>query len=197
MTRTQVLSAFIISVLASHLLTAEEAVDEYASVRSVINTCEVCHGVSGASTLQQYPILAGQEFYYIYVQLKDFQSGLREGPIMGPLVSGLDKETMQLLAKYFSEGSWPETDYAADEQQTRSGRTVIAAGQCVACHLGAFHGNSRIPRLAGQHAEYLSKTMLDFKSRSRNNAPDKGSLMATFSDEQISDVAQYLSALRE
>jgi cytochrome c553 len=184
-------------LLALPSLASEEAADEFSSVRSVISTCEVCHGVSGASTQQQYPILAGQEFYYLYVQLKDFQSSLRNGPIMGPLVSGLDKETMQLLARYFSEMPWPETNYDVDQQRTNSSLTVIAAGQCVACHLGAFHGNSRIPRLAGQHPEYLTKTMLDFKSRSRNNAPDKGSLMATFSDEEISNVAQYLSALRD
>ena len=116
---------------------------------------------------------------------------------MGPLAATLEKEQMQLLAKYFSEQAWPETDYATDDQRRSAGLTVISAGQCVACHLGAFHGNSRIPRLAGQHPEYLEKTMLDFKTKTRNNSPAKGSLMATFGDEQISAVASYLSSLRD
>jgi cytochrome c553 len=141
--------------------------------------------------------LAGQEFYYLYVQLKDFKSGLREDPIMGPLASALDKDQMQLVAEYFSKQSWPQTDYVADDKHSKSGLTVITAGQCVACHLGAFHGNSRVPRLAGQHPEYLVKTMLDFKTKSRNNSPAKGSLMASFEDEDIIDVAYYLSALRD
>ena len=170
---------------------------EFAAVADIIKTCEVCHGESGASIQAQYPILAGQEFYYLYVQLKDFNSGLRAEPIMGPLAATLEKEQMQLLAKYFSEQAWPETDYATDDQRRSAGLTVISAGQCVACHLGAFHGNSRIPRLAGQHPEYLEKTMLDFKTKSRNNSPAKGSLMATFGDEQISAVASYLSSLRD
>jgi len=116
---------------------------------------------------------------------------------MGPLASALDKEQMQLVAQYFSEKTWPQTDYGADDKRINSGLTVITAGQCVACHLGAFRGNSRIPRLAGQHPEYLTKTMLDFKTKSRNNSPAKGSLMVLFDDEQIADVAHYLSAFRD
>jgi cytochrome c553 len=141
--------------------------------------------------------LAGQEFYYLYIQLKDFKSGLREDPIMGPLASALEKDQMQLVAKYFSEQPWPQMDYVVDEQRAKAGLTVIAAGQCVACHLGTFHGNSRVPRLAGQHPEYLAKTMLDFKTKSRNNSPAKGSLMASFGDDQIVDVAHYLCARRD
>ncbi|MGH8221733.1 MAG: c-type cytochrome [Woeseiaceae bacterium] len=184
-------------LITGHAHSEDASDSRFASVADFIKSCEVCHNESGASTQQQYPILAGQEFYYLYVQLKDFKSGLREGPIMGPLASALEKDEMQLVAQYFSEQRWPETNYSVDETRIDSALTVINSGQCVACHLGAFHGNSRVPRLAGQHPEYLAKTMLDFKSRSRNNAPDKGSLMATFDDDQILDVAYYLGALRD
>ena len=189
--------ALLLCLMAGNSQSEECATNEYAAVAEIIGSCEVCHGEYGASIQQQYPILAGQEFYYLYVQLKDFKSGLREDPIMGPLASALDKDQMQLVAEYFSKQSWPQTDYVADDKRSKSGLTVITAGQCVACHLGAFHGNSRVPRLAGQHPEYLVKTMLDFKTKSRNNSPAKGSLMASFEDEHIIDVAYYLSALRD
>ncbi|MDH3747558.1 MAG: hypothetical protein OER97_05080 [Gammaproteobacteria bacterium] len=169
--------------------------DEFAPVAGILKSCEVCHGEGGASTQQQYPILAGQEFYYLYVQLKDFKSGLRADPIMGPLSSALDKESMQLIAKYFSAQEWRDTEYMNQEQATQTAKSVITAGQCVACHLGAFHGNSRVPRLAGQHPEYLAKTMLDFKSKARQNSPAKGSLLASFADQELVDVAEYLSSL--
>lgn len=169
--------------------------DEYAPVADLLKSCEVCHGDQGASTQQQYPILAGQEFYYLYVQLKDFKSGLRADPIMDPVVSVLDKDQMQLIAKYFSEQVWPDTEYASDDQVSKSAITVITAGQCVACHLGKFNGYSRVPRLAGQHPEYLAKTMLDFKSKSRQNSPTKGSLLASFADQELINVAQHLSSL--
>ena len=104
---------------------------------------------------------------------------------------------MQLIAEYFSEQTWPETNFKAKNEQIVTGKKVIDAGQCVACHLGAFNGNSRVPRLANQHSEYLNKTMLDFKNKIRTNSAAKGSLMATFSDEEISAVADYLGGFRE
>ena len=45
--------------------------DEYAGVRETIEVCTSCHGERGASTDGSTPILAGQEFHYLYVQLKD------------------------------------------------------------------------------------------------------------------------------
>lgn len=185
----------VASMSATIALAGGNTDDEFAPVADLLMSCEVCHGHQGASTQQQYPILAGQEFYYLYVQLKDFKSGLRANPIMDPVVSMLDKDQMQLIAKYFSEQVWPDTEYTSDDQATRSALTVIASGQCVACHLGKFNGNSRIPRLAGQHPEYLAKTMLDFKSKSRQNSPAKGSLLASFSDQELVNVARHLSGL--
>ena len=64
-------------------------------------------------------------------------------------------------------------------------KAALDAGACISCHLGDFRGNSRVPRLAGQNLEYLTQTMLDFKSKARNNAPAMSSLMATFSDSDI------------
>ena len=195
------LSHYILTILLGLLAGPGHAEDgpgeEFAAVADVLKSCEVCHGTSGASVQAQFPILAGQEFYYLYVQLKDFKSGLREDPIMSPLASVLEKEQMQLVAKYFSEQTWPHTEYVVDDARRNTGLNVIVAGQCVACHLGAFHGNSRVPRLAGQHPDYLVKTMLDFKSKSRKNSPAKGSLLASFSDEEITAVAEHLSALRD
>ena len=72
---------------------------------------------------------------------------------------------------------------------------MINAGQCVACHLGGFEGGSRVPYTSGQHADYLAKTLIDFKTKSRNNSPAKGSLMASFSNEELTAVAKYLAAL--
>ena len=193
------IQALLLCLMAGNSQSDEVAAERFsaAAAAEIVGPCEVCHGEYGASIQQQYPILAGQEFYYLYVQLKDFKSGLRDSPVMGPLASALDKDQMQVAADYFAKQSWPQTDYVADNERSKSGLTVIAAGQCVACHLGAFHGNSRVPRLAGQHPEYLVKTMLDFKTKSRNNSPAKGTLMASFDDEQIMDVAYYLSALRD
>lgn len=171
--------------------------DKYAPVRGTIQTCFACHGEAGGSVIPTNPILGGQEFYYIYVQLKDFKEGRRASAIMEPLVADIEKEDLKLIAEYFSEQEWVDNKHQSDDGLRNTARKVIDAGQCVACHLGAFNGNSRVPRLANQHAEYLNKTMLDFKNKVRKNSAAKGSLFATFDEEQIKAVADYLAGFKE
>jgi len=172
---------------------ADDSEDEYADIRDKLQTCAACHGEKGVSVIPTNPILAGQEFYYMYVQLKDIKSGLRESAIMAPLVADLEKEEMKKIAEYYSKQVWPETTFKTEQADISAGKKVVTAGQCVACHLGSFKGNSRIPRMAGQHVEYLTKTMLDFKNKVRKNSAAKGSLMASFSDADIHAVAKYLA----
>ncbi len=170
--------------------------DPYAGVRDQLATCSGCHGEDGVPADPQYPILAGQEFYYLYVQLRDYQSGLRENVVMQPMVAGLDKEQMKSLAQYYSELSWPEPpreEVSADDE--RVAKQAISAGQCSACHPSGLRGDSRIPRVAGQYAQYLQQTMLNFKNRVRNNAPDISTLMETLSDEEIASLARYAASL--
>ena len=183
-----------ITLFSNDVLSEE---DKYASIRETLQTCFVCHGVNGASKLYNYPILAGQQFYYLYVQLKDFKSGLRENAVMLPLVENMGKEDMKLFAEFFSEQQWPNIVYRVNAQQEAAGQKVVNAGQCVACHLGAFNGNSRVPRLANQHVEYLIQTMLDFKNKVRNNTQPMNALFATFSEEDIKAVAVYLGGFKE
>ena len=193
MYRNTVLTAALILLGSTQSFSAE---DKYADVRDKLNTCTVCHGENGASTQPLYPILAGQHLHYIYVQLKDFKSGLRDDAVMGPIASGLEKDEMLKIAEFFSEQAWPPVQHDSTAESKDAGLTVINAGQCVACHLSGFEGNSRVPRLSGQHVEYLSKTMQDYKYKRRNNAPAISSLLASFSEEEIDSVADYLAGFK-
>lgn len=184
----------------------KERGDKYVSVRGKIQECFACHGETGSrvsddnqpkASTPEYPILAGQEFFYLYTQLKDFKSGLRENAIMSPIASTIEKDEMMLVAEYFSEQNWPDIGFRAEPEDIKAGKKVVNAGQCVACHLGSFRGNSRVPRLAGQYPEYLNKTMLDFKNKVRANAAAKASLFKTFSEEEIRAVANYLGGFQE
>ena len=104
----------------------------------------------------------------------------------------LKKNELFALAKYFSEQKWPRIGFKGDPGRVNNGERAANAGQCVACHLGSYTGNSRIPRLAGQHPNYLAKTMLDMKTKARNNAAAMSSLMASFSEDEISDMAEFM-----
>ena len=64
---------------------------------------------------------------------------------------------------------------------------------CAACH--GVDGNSQapdFPRLAGQHYDYLVKTLNDYKSGVRKNAI-MAPLAASLSKRDIADLAAYYS----
>jgi cytochrome c553 len=157
--------------------------------------CSTCHGTKGVSTQPQYPILAGQEMYYMYLQLKDFRDGRRKNPQMAGLLDGISDKQLRAVAEYFAAQDWPETDTSTDPEQVQKGKQAAASGECTQCHLGGYTGNSRIPRLAGQHREYLEKTLLDYKNDTRTNSPAMNSLIRTFSESDIKAMAEYLSGL--
>jgi len=177
------------------ILSAQEAESEAMNekIKGKIQICVSCHGEQGATIMPVYPILAGQNFYYTYVQLKDLKSGYRKNEIMAAMVQDLDKDEMKLLAGHFSEQTWPKTKHKSDAGKASIAKMAIDAGQCVQCHRGGFEGESRNPRLSGQNYEYLKKTMLDFKNKVRTNSAAKSSLFVTFSDEEIDALADYLA----
>jgi cytochrome c553 len=193
-TRTALLPP-ILAALSLLTLPALAADDEFAPVEAMLQTCFACHGDRGTAPLEKNPILAGQEFYYLYVQLKDFKSGLRKSDVMGPVVQALEIEQLKLLAQYFAKQTWPATAHTQDPTKKPAVKAALDAGGCIACHLGDFRGNSRVPRLAGQKLDYLTQTLLDFKSKARNNAPAMASLLATYSESDIASLADYLASL--
>lgn len=167
-----------------------------AEIADQIEVCNSCHGADGRPVNPESPIIWGQEQYYIYVQLRDFQAGRRANEMMGPLVADLPRETLRALAEYYAKQPWPNTSYKAEEGDKAATDQMATAGQCTQCHLGTYVGNSRIPRMASQTPVYLEKTMLDFKNKRRMNAADMVSLMEGFSDEDIAAAARYFSSLQ-
>ncbi len=74
-----------------------------------------------------------------------------------------------------------------------------AAGQAKAAMCGACHGmdgnsvNPIWPRLAGQHAEYIAKQLMDFKSGARTD-PTMTAMAASVADADVQDIAAYFSS---
>ncbi|MCH9020313.1 MAG: c-type cytochrome [Proteobacteria bacterium] len=188
--RTGALILGLCLVMTGHAAARDDA---YAAVREELELCVACHGEGGASSQPEFPILAGQHLYYLYVQLKDFKSGYRKNDEMGLIAAELDKAEMLMIAEYFSEQIWPRIGFRADPAIALKGETAAAAGQCVQCHRGGYEGDSRVPRLAGQHRAYLNQTMLDFKHKVRNNSPAKSTLMTSFGDADIAAMADFLA----
>jgi cytochrome c553 len=63
--------------------------------------CAACHGADGNSATPDFPKLAGQHSDYLVKALKDYKSGKRKNPIMGPQAAPLSLRDMEDLAAYF------------------------------------------------------------------------------------------------
>lgn len=159
--------------------------------------CAACHGPNGASTQPLYPILAGQTARYLYLQLRDFKEGRRTDPQMSPMAASLSKEDMLALATYFSEQPVPANGFSADAARAARGKDLADATLCTMCHQGSYQGQNEIPRLAGQHYEYLKKQLQDFRARTRtNDAGNMISVSRSLSDEDIENLAHFLAGLQ-
>ncbi len=180
--------------LAALLTLAGQSYAQEQNIEQTIATCQGCHGADGVPVSADIPIIAGQEYYYLYVQLKDYKAGLRANPIMSQMVQNLSKDDMKALAQHFSEKPWPQVAGDLDASKAAKGQSALTAGQCSQCH-STYQGDSRVPRLAGQQVAYLLQTMQDFKNKVRLNSPAKGSLMNSYSDEDLEAMAQYLAGL--
>ncbi len=158
--------------------------------------CVACHGEAGSSTITQNPILAGQTSRYLYLQLRDFQEGRRSDPQMSASVAGLSRDEMRELADYFAGQKPKPQTFKADPEKAQLGKLKADETLCTMCHLGGFAGQNEIPRVAGQHYDYLVKQLTDFKMRKRtNDAGNMTSVSNTLSASDIENLAHYLAGL--
>jgi cytochrome c553 len=184
-----------ILVLGAHALAQAPAAPADAAAKAQV--CAACHGPNGNSTDPQYPVLAGQNARYIYLQLKDFKEGRRHDPQMDPMAAPLSRDDMLALADYFSRQKPAPVAFKADPAKVAAGKKKTDEVLCPMCHLGEFAGQNEIPRVAGQHYQYVKKQLSDFKARRRTN--DAGNMTAvagTLSDDDIENLAQYIANLR-
>ena len=145
---------------------------------------------------RMYPILAGQNARYIYLQLQDFKEGRRNDPQMDPMAATLTRDDMLALADYFSKQKQAPSGFKADAAKVAAGRKKSDEVLCPMCHLGDFVGQNEIPRVAGQQYDYIKKQLADFKARRRtNDAGNMTSVAATLSDDDIENLAQYIANL--
>jgi len=167
-----------------------------AATREKAQVCFGCHGPNGNSQSPDYPILAGQSWRYIYIELKDFKEGRRSDAQMSPEAAKLSREDMIDLGNFFAAQKPLPIKFTPDPAKIDAGRKTSDAVLCPMCHLGGFVGQNEIPRVAGQWPEYVKKQLGDFKAKRRtNDAGNMTSVAATLSDADIENLSQYIANL--
>ncbi len=159
-------------------------------------TCMACHGPEGNSPTAIIPILAGQSARYIYLELRDFKEGRRKNELMQQFAQSLSKEEMLDLGAYFAAQTPRDTGFKADPAKVARGEAKEKETLCTMCHLGGMKGQNEVPRVAGQHHDYVVKQLQDFKSGTRtNDAGTMSSVAKTLSDQDMDDLAHLMETL--
>jgi cbb3-type cytochrome c oxidase subunit III len=176
----------------------------------VSNACSKCHGVTGngISISPLFPILAAQQETYIEQQLKKLRQRDRSDPharaFMWGISRGLTDEQIENVAHYFSTQPAATSSAPRDPALAQKGKEIYenplqlesGAVNCANCH--GLHGEGKskqaIPRLAGQHPDYLNLQVHYYRWMQRNSAI-MNQVSAALTEDQIDAVTTYASSL--
>lgn len=183
--------ARILLAAAAFAFLAPAAADgDAARGQKLAYTCMGCHGIENyknAYPKYSVPKLGGQSEAYIAAALAEYQSGSRWHPTMKGLASALTEQDRADLGAYFA-GFAPVQTAAKP-----AGTAPAAAATCAACHgqdgVGTLPEN---PTLAGQHADYLTQSLKDYRAGKRQNAI-MGTFAAQLTQEDIAALAAYFA----
>lgn len=176
---------------------------DHARARQIVGgKCFLCHGMTGESSSEVYPRLAGQNAAYVAKQLRDFQSGRRKGTTMNDMAAGLSPDDVEALGRFYADQK-AEPHAPADADLAAMGRYLYTKGNalsgvaaCASCHGPKAGGTETLPRLAGQQAAYVEEQLKLFNKRERNN--DNAvmhSIAAKLTALESRALAEYLSSL--
>jgi cytochrome c553 len=185
------MTGMVLAVLMTALSsTRAQTIDEKAQA------CSACHGENGVPQEKNVPVIWGQQLGYLYLQLRDFKSGARKNELMSPIAEALVQEDLLPLAQHFSQKKWPNLQQppAPDAVAAIATRANDSIG-CVGCHQAGYKGEGTQPRLAGQHKDYLLKSMLDFRAGTRANNPGMTDLMKATPQDAFAPLAEYMAGL--
>ncbi len=176
-------------------------------------SCKSCHGDKGQGmkeetrddeVLPAIPALAGQVATYTYKQLRDYLSGSRSHVQMTGVAKGLSEQGAADLAVWFS--SLPRAENKSGSEKLARAEKMVEQGDgkrilppCFVCHGSKGQGEKQdIPALAGQQANYFTRTLLDYKTGQRHNdVYSRMRLIAQqLSEDEIKELALYYQQLK-
>ena len=163
------------------------AADPSQEARALVETCLGCHGIAGymnAYPNYHVPKLGGQKAAYIVAALQAYRAELRPHGTMHAQAATLSDEDMRRIAAWFEAAGNVEPGAAGGDAPTQ-------AATCVACHGETGVAPSPdFPTLAGQYADYLARSLRQYKSAERQN-PIMAGFAAQLSDEDIERLAAW------
>jgi len=176
---------------------------QYAAEEKAVNLCSTCHGPRGVSTSPEFPILAAQLESYTIKQLDAFARRSRTDKdahdFMWGIAGQLDEAMIGGIAHYCAQQP-PSPGRPQRPALEMKGKEVFHAGAldrgipaCAACHGQNAEGIGEFPRLAGQHAKYLTKQIGYLQTQARATEV-KHDFIKNLTPEETRAVAAYLQS---
>jgi cytochrome c553 len=160
--------------------------------------CTSCHGVDGNSVSSNIPSIAAQPKQFIVTALYMYREGQRKSDVMSVFAEKLSNADLNDLAQYFSSQKLTSPVRDADATVIAKGKEITEKNNCVACHTANLTGQQHIPRLAGQHQNYLFEQLKLFKAAQR--ADFDGTMTSAaqaLRSEELEVLSEYLSTLNK
>ena len=153
-------------------------------------SCAGCHGEQGISATPTTPSLAGQDAEYLSAALLAYKDGQRSNETMKGLASGLDDSNIKNLAAYYA-GLQPEAPKVRKPLTTQEW-----VDRCERCHgLNGNSTNPRVPALAGQRADYLTKVLHAYRTGARKST-EMAAMSGDLTENDIDNLAAHYAAQR-
>ena len=164
-------------------------------------TCAACHGVTGMGQPDgNAPVIARQHYSVLLKQLIDYRHAQRWDLRMEHVVELKKFTQLQDLvdvAAYVSAMPDPGMTGVGSGQYLREGAWTFVL-RCAACHGASAAGSdvSGVPRLAGQHYEYLRRQFFDVaEGRRPQLSASHGRLLHELNKADVDGMADYLSRI--
>ncbi len=200
-----VVSLLLTLGVAGAATAAQTVKGDAAAGQAKTAVCGACHNPDGNSLAPNFPKLAGQGQRYLEKQLHDIKSGKRTVLEMTGMLTAFSDQDLADIAAYFS--SEKGSVGAADPKLVERGRSLFNGGDlekgmpaCTGCHSpnGAGIALAGFPHLSGQHSQYVTKQLTDFREGNRTNDGDAmtmRTIAGKLSNHDIEALASYIQGL--
>jgi cytochrome c553 len=181
------------------------AAENPTAVKLVREVCSKCHGQEGLSPSSLVPHLAGQQAVYLDNQLRQFRNRGRSDPHaqsqMWGIAGPLSNADIKAVADHYAAKPPPPPVPSDRPPLLEKGKAIAQDGvdardipACLSCHGKQAKGMGPIPRLAGQHRDYLFRQIKDFRSSVREGDTMHENAKA-ITDEEAQALAIFFSSL--
>jgi cytochrome c553 len=161
--------------------------------------CAACHGANGRIETPLSPVLAGQPSLYVITQLFLFREGRRSNEAMTAVAKTLTDDDLRGFSDLIGTlppVAPPPPATPPDPIRMATGRVLAEQHRCVFCHGAGLGGGEQVPRIGGQHEDYLQASLRGFHSGSRPGYTQAMTPVSLIPPEDLDTLAYYVARFR-